>query len=234
MHALASPERCQRDSSWILSLWNEKQLILICVSEAQTASPRTQTNTLIRIQKTLFFFNASEVIAAHFDHYHHIWFWILNWWCERRVKCICAEILYNNASFLVSWCRYQGQSIPSLIRSNAFRSLGKNSSTYAHYHRGWVPCVQYLCWLWCWEKLTCGAPPPPPFFSFHLIPMFSSSACLHLFSSFFHSRESSTCFRPEINAIRFFNIKNFWLQFLRNMDAFITTVILLLITFQLS
>lgn len=137
-----------------------------------------------------FFLNASEVIAAHFDHYHHIWFWILNWWCKRRVKCICAEILYNNASFLVSWCRYQGQSIPSLIRSNAFRSLGKNSSTYAHYHQGWVPCVQYLCWLWCWEKLTCGGPPPPPFFSSHPhVFIFCLSAFVFLFHcshSFIH------------------------------------------------
>lgn len=185
MYALASPERYHRDSSWILSLWNEKQLILICVSEALTvrlhASPHTQANILIRIQKTVLFFlffNASEVIAAHFDHHHHIWFWILNWWCERREKCICAEILYNNASFLVSWCRYQGQSIPSPIRSDVFWSLGNNSSTYAHYHQGWVPRVQYFCWLWCWEKLTCAAPPPALFI---LFPCFSSSACLHSF-----------------------------------------------------
>lgn len=158
-----------------------------------------------------------EVIAAYFDHYHHIWLWILNRWCERRVKCICAEIFYNNASFLLSWCRYQGQSIPSPIRSNVFRSLGKNSSTYAHYHQGWVPCVQYVCWLWCREKLTCAVPHPPTpprthtfFFSSHVFIF-----CLSVFAFLFHCSHSfihvnlqmMMCFRSELNDFWFFNIE---------------------------
>lgn len=60
MHAMACPEHYQRDSSWILTLWNEKQLFQIYVSEALTvrlhASTRTQANTLIHIQKSRFFF----------------------------------------------------------------------------------------------------------------------------------------------------------------------------------